>query len=168
MRNETRRLDIELLTKAIDEAYNRSAWHGPNLRNSLRGVTAVEAAWRPGSGRHNIWEIVVHAAYWKYAVRRRLMGSKRGTFGERGSNWFGRRLSPNQKAWRHDLELLEQVHRGLREAIRTLDPNLLAKRLKGRPLSAHILGIAFHDVYHAGQIQLLKTLQRGGRRRPAN
>jgi DinB family protein len=164
MRNQTRRHEIELLTKAIDEAYNRSAWHGPNLRSSLRGVTAEEAAWRPAFGRHNIWEIVVHAAYWKYAVRRRLMGGKRGTFAERGSNWFGRRLSPNQKAWRHDLGLLEQEHRELREAIQALDAGLLEKRLKGRPLSRHVLGIAFHDVYHAGQIQLLKTLQRGGQR----
>src|SRR5713101_8707856 len=62
--------EIEHLLGLLDEAYRRAAWHGPNLRGSIRGLTAREAAWRPKAGRHNIWEIVAHTAYWKYAVRR--------------------------------------------------------------------------------------------------
>src|SRR6266404_471126 len=80
--------EIEHLLGLLDEAYKRAAWHGPNLRGSIRGVTAHEAAWRPKAGRHNIWEIAVHAAYWKYTVRRRLLGKKRGSFSLPGSNWF--------------------------------------------------------------------------------
>jgi hypothetical protein len=79
---------IELLLGLLDEAFERKAWHGPNLRGSLRGLDAKAAAWRPGPGRHNIWETAVHAAYWKYAVRRRLTGEKRGSFARGGSNWF--------------------------------------------------------------------------------
>src|SRR5512142_143685 len=82
--------EIRLLLRAIDEGFDHAAWHGPNLKGSLRGVTAAQAAWRPAPGRHNIWEIVVHAAYWKYAVRRRLTGDERGSFPEKGSNWFER------------------------------------------------------------------------------
>ena len=67
---------VRLLLAAIDEAYERKAWHGTNLRGALRGVTARQAAWRPAAGRHNLWEIALHAAYWKYAVRRRLTGEK--------------------------------------------------------------------------------------------
>ncbi|HEX6209678.1 MAG TPA: hypothetical protein VF136_02805, partial [Methylomirabilota bacterium] len=68
--------EIELLLSQIDQAYDHRSWHGTNLRGSVRGVVAEVAAWRPGPGRHNIHEIVVHAAYWKYAVRRRLTGER--------------------------------------------------------------------------------------------
>jgi len=152
---------IELLLRMIDEAYDRSAWHGPNLRSALRGVTAKQAAWRPARGRHNIWEVAVHAAYWKYAVRRRLVGGQRGTFGERGSNWFSGRVTPNDAAWRRDLRLLAEEHRLLRQAVAALHPGRLRsgqERVKGRPLVDHVIGIAFHDVYHAGQIQLLRRM----------
>jgi len=142
------------LLEILDQGYQRKAWHGPNLRQSLRGVTAGAAAWRPGPGRHNIWEIAVHAAYWKYTVRRRLRGEKRGAFTLKGSNWFKRPVELSEKAWRADLALLESEHRLLRAAV--------ADYLDGktRPLPAsHIFGVAFHDVYHAGQIRLLRRMQ---------
>jgi len=137
----------------LDQGYERKAWHGPNLRQSLRGVTPKVAAWRPGPGRHNIWEIAVHAAYWKYAVRRRLCGEKRGSFALKGSNWFLRPMKLSEKAWRNDLALLEDEHGKLRQA--TID--YLAG--KTAPVPARmIFGVAFHDVYHAGQIRLLRRL----------
>jgi hypothetical protein len=101
----------------LDEAYDHAAWHGPNLRGSVRGVTAREAALPPRPGRHNIGEIVVHAAYWKYTVRRRLTGEKRGSFSLTGSNWFKRPMDRTEKAWRADLALLEKEHRQLREVV---------------------------------------------------
>ena len=67
--------EIALLVEILDRAYNRRSWHGTNLRGSLRGLTPAQLAWRPGKNRHNIWEVVVHAAYWKYAVWRRLTGA---------------------------------------------------------------------------------------------
>jgi hypothetical protein len=171
MKDDLGSREIGLLLRAIDEAYDHSAWHGPNLRGSLRGFTATQAAWRPAPNRHNIWEIAVHAAYWKYTVRRRLTGGRRGSFAERGSNWFRRPASTpkslSEKSWRHDLALLEQEHRLLRETVAATDSRGLYKRSGkgGRPPIAHILGIAFHDVYHAGQVQLLKRLQRSGAKR---
>lgn len=81
--------EIALLLLNIDEAYEKKAWHGSNLCGSIRGVTAEEASWRPASERHNIWEIVVHAAYWKYMVRRRILGEKRDFFSIKGNNWWG-------------------------------------------------------------------------------
>ena len=53
----------KLLLASIDEAYDARSWHGTNLRGSLRGVTREQAAWRAGESRHNIWELLVHAAY---------------------------------------------------------------------------------------------------------
>ena len=80
--------ELALLLRILDEGYEKKAWHGPNLKGSIRGLSAEQAAWRPYPGRHSIAENVVHCAYWKYAVRRRLRGDKRGSFALKGSNWF--------------------------------------------------------------------------------
>lgn len=154
--------EIERLLLLLDEGFNKAAWHGPNLRGSIRGVTAREAAIRPASGRHNIWEIVVHAAYWKYAVRRRLLGEKRGSFSILGSNWFERPKDRSENAWRADVTLLEQEHRRLRETVSSLQPQELDRRSRGSRTRVRrlVFSIAFHDVYHAGQIQLVKRLIR--------
>jgi len=150
--------NIELLVQILNQGYSSKAWHGPNLRQSLRGVSAKNAAWRPGRGRHNIWEIVLHAAYWKYAVRRKLRGDKRGSFALRGSNWFTRPTEGNSsdKAWREDLALLEQEHQKLLEAV----AGIAAGKSCKIP-SRFIFGVAMHDVYHAGQIRLLRRLCAG-------
>lgn len=157
--------DIELLLEVIDQAYNRKSWHGTNLRGSLRNVTAEEAARRPKPGRHNIWEIVIHAAYWKYVVHRRLSGAPAGSFALKGSNWFSR---PDQaaadSAWKKDVALLDDIHRSLRAEIANLNRKTLVHTPSGSKVSnrALITGVAAHDLYHAGQIQLLKRLIRTG------
>jgi hypothetical protein len=145
----------ELVLRLFDEAYEKKTWHGPNLRQAVRGVSAKRAAWRPGAGRHNVWEETVHTAYWKYAVRRRIEGGKRGSFALKGSNFFPRpeKGQANEAAWRADKKLLEREHRALREAIeRVLDTPRGSKFLR------QIYGVALHDVYHAGQIRLLRRL----------
>lgn len=155
--------EIDLLLSLLDQAYDRRSWHGTNLRGSLRGVSAAEAARRPGPGRHNIWEVVVHAAYWKYAVWRRLTGERRGSFPLKGSNWFVRPAGTgDEPAWRADVGLLERMHRQLREAVAALPANHVSRALPASPFTvgALVSGAAAHDLYHAGQIQLLKKLTR--------
>ena len=161
------RTKSDLLLRLLDQAYDHRSWHGPNLRGSLRGITARQAIWQPGRGRHSIWELALHAAYWKYTVVRRLLKQKRGSFPMRGSNWFGRRAMPDEKAWRADLRLLEETHRSLRKAVAALDDRALNRRGSGRSVTDLdlLIGIAAHDLYHAGQIQLVKRLhQRRSRR----
>ena len=80
--------EIDVLLNLIDQAFDHSSWHGTNLKGSIKGMTAKQAAWRPAPGRHNAWELVVHAAYWKNIVRRRLLGEAKGSFPLKGSNWF--------------------------------------------------------------------------------
>ena len=143
----------DLLLDGIDEGYLRKAWHGPTLRGALRGVTAEQASWHPAPGRHSIWELTVHCAYWKYAVRRKLTGQRRGSFPREGSNWFAP-SSYDEKSWRADLQLLADEHRALRRAVKELPAPRVKRAVR------LIRGIAYHDVYHAGQIQLLKRLQR--------
>jgi uncharacterized damage-inducible protein DinB len=153
---------IDVLLAAYDQAYDRKSWHGTNLRGSLRGLSASQAAWRPGKKRHNIWEIAVHAAYWKYVVLRVLAGGKRGTFPISGSNWFARPAEKSEDAWKADLALLEATHRSLRDAIVSIDPRTLGRAPGGKKTTrmALISGVAAHDLYHAGQIQLIKRMMK--------
>jgi hypothetical protein len=149
---------IAALLALVDEAYDRKSWHGVNLRGALRRVDPAQAAWRPGPGRHNVWELVAHAAYWKYVVRRRILGGARGAFPLAGSNFFARPDRFDADAWAADLALLADEHRQLRATIAGLGDADLARTSGGRPLAWSIRGVAAHDLYHAGQIQLLKTL----------
>jgi len=153
--------DIAQLIAIVDRAYNRRSWHGTNLRGAIRGVTPEQALWRPAPARHNIHEVVVHAAYWKYAVWRRLTGEKRGSFPLKGSNWFPRDGDPDSAAWQADVALLERMHTSLRNTIAGLRANDLRRTATGTTVSNFelIAGIAAHDLYHAGQIQLLKRLR---------
>jgi hypothetical protein len=145
----------DLLLALLDEGYSRKTWHGPNLRQSLKGVSARQAAWRPAPGRHNIWELALHSAYWKYAVRRRIEGGKRGSFILKGSNFFPRpeKGKTTEAAWRADLALLGREHKALEGAIRRV-----LKTPRAKKLLPSLYGVAFHDIYHAGQIRLLRRL----------
>lgn len=153
--------EVAQLLAILDQAYNKQSWHGTNLRGSVRRVTPAQAAWRPNARRHNIWEIVVHAAYWKYAAARRFTGSTRGSFPLKGSNWFRRPVGrPADEAWRSDLRLLDDMHDSLRAAVMRLSPQDLSITPAGTKISnfAILSGVAAHDLYHAGQIQILKRL----------
>jgi uncharacterized damage-inducible protein DinB len=153
---------IDTLLALIDQSYDKKAWHGTNLRGSIRGLTAKEASQRPSPNRHNIWEIVVHCAYWKYIVRRRILGEKKGSFPLKGSNWFRRPSDLSEEEWRRDIELLESSHASMREAVTYLTSRDLSFIPRGSKVDnlAIIMGTASHDLYHAGQIQLLKRLLR--------
>ena len=154
--------EIAMLLQLIDESYEKKAWHGPNLKGAIRGLTARQAAWRPRPGRHNIWELVLHCAYWKYIVRRRILGEKRGSFPHKGSDWFARRANLTEKAWREDVRLLDSSHRAMRKAVAGLRRNDLHRAPVGSKVGKNriIMGIASHDLYHAGQIQLIKRLKK--------
>lgn len=156
--------ELDLLLALLDQGFDHASWHGPNLCGAIRGVSARYAALRPAPNRHNIWEQVVHAAYWKYVVRRRLLREKRGSFPLKGSNWFMRPLDgkSRERDWKADLALLMDAHRALREAVAGLPPARLHQPLSAKdrritPIRL-ITGIAMHDIYHAGQIGLIKRL----------
>jgi hypothetical protein len=151
---------VSSLLEQLDEAFDRRSWHGTNLRGSLRGLTGDQALWRPAAGRHNVWEIVLHSAYWKYAVTRRLSGEARGSFPRKGSNWFPSPVSPSEGESRGDVALLVDCHRRLRAAVaRLTDADLRSRAPRGKEAIGRLVrGVAAHDLYHAGQIQLLKRL----------
>ena len=145
-----------MLLDGLDEAFDKKSWHGPNLRGAIRGVTAEQAARRPAGDRHNIWELTLHAAYWKYVVRRKISREKRGSFVLAGSNFFERPESgaaATEAAWKRDIAILEAEHRKLRETVGELPARAFT------PAACHLIrGAAAHDLYHAGQIRLLRRM----------
>jgi DinB superfamily len=142
----------------LDEAFDKKSWHGPNLRASLRGLTPSGAAWRPAPGHHNIWELMLHAAYWKYAVRRRITGEKRGSFVLAGTNFFERPLETTEAAWNSDVGILVNEHQALRLAVLQLPPTMAEHQKKWQSTLHLLRGAAAHDLYHAGQIRLLRRI----------
>lgn len=151
---------IQLLLTLLDQAYEQPTWHGPNLRNALRGVSPVQALWRPAQGRHCIWEYALHCAYWKFMALRHLKGDlSRGNFPRKPANFPSVPQKSSAQAWKEDLALLHQVHCEMRLAVGTLTPQDLGRRSGRWTLAEHVFGAANHDIYHAGQIRLLRRMQ---------
>lgn len=156
----------------LDEAFDHRAWHGPNLAGSIRGVDSAKAAWRPGPGRPSIDEIVLHCAYWKHRVLRRVAPAsvQVGAFPRGGRNWFAAPAHLTSAAWRGDVALLKRTHAALLEAASALDDRALERPGTGQKRSRrhNLEGIAFHDVYHAGQIRLVRKLYERAKGRGAS
>jgi len=152
--------EIQILLDLVDEAFDRKAWHGPNLWGAVRRLPAEEASTRPAPGRPSVHEIVLHCAYWKYAVRRRLTGEKRGSFALKGSNWWKREGAEARASWKSDLSLLLDEHKRLRALVASLSPAALEGRSGTSRYTVRrlIAGVAAHDVYHAGQVRLILKL----------
>lgn len=141
------------LSYLLLETYGARSWHGPSLRGALRSVTAKQALWRPAPGWHNIWELTLHAAYWKFAVRRRLVKRLYLQFPIKGNNWFPRSEGTEQE-WKRDLKILRHEHNLLAKTVMRRS----AAALRAKKVARMVKGIALHDVYHAGQISLIKRL----------
>lgn len=151
-----------LFLENVHPRAGRGAWHGgPTAVGALRGVTAEQAAWEPMPGRKSIWGLVLHIAYWKYAVRRRLEGGKAAQFPRRPSNWPRLPDLPDARAWADDQLLLRNQHELLVTVVRRMPLHRYGEALRGGKrwtIGELILGIAQHDAYHTGQIQMLKRL----------
>ena len=150
MKDDRSDLVRSTLLVAIDCAFDRQSWHGANLMSAIRAVRFADAA-RRVHGRRSIWEQVLHAAYWKHRVLTKLTG--RRAFPRAGSDWPRLPAARTEQSWRADVALLRGVHAELRGAIAALSPAALS------PNTAWLIhGAAAHDVYHAGQIKLLRRM----------
>jgi len=146
----------------VDSAYAGKAWQGATLTGSIRGLTLKEALWRPGPKRKCIWEHALHCAYWKHAVVRALTGDEPPALDRSPSNWPAPPSRPTTRAWREDVALLNRIHALLRGAVDRVAPEDYPKLIPNRRNRYGVLiaGIAAHDLYHTGQIQLIKRLAR--------
>ena len=159
---------VGLLAESIQPRPRRLPWHGgPTPAGAVRYVTAADAAWRPPGGAHSIWELALHIAYWNYAVRKRITGATGDRFARSPANWPDQPRRADESAWSADRALLAREHDLLVQAVRTIP----AARLDEKPAGAKkwtygelITGIAQHDAYHTGQIQILKRMRQARRR----
>lgn len=151
-----------LLAENIQPAPGRRGWHGgPTPLGALRGVPADIARWHPARGRKSIWELTLHIAYWKYAVRRKLEGGEAPRFPRTPANWAPLPDPADAAAWNRDIALLREEHVRLAAAVLGIPPQRLDDKPPGGRQWTYgelIVGIAQHDAYHTGQIQLLKRL----------
>jgi len=158
---------IRLLLDVLDEAFTAKGWQGTTLSGAVRGLTPRQALWRPsGDGsRHNVWELVLHTAFWKHAVRERVQGRGRTPFPRSPRNFPSVPARADAAAWKADVALLKRQHELLRRTVAGLPAARLEARLGASrwKVAEQIFGVAAHDLYHTGQIQLLKALQ--GRKR---
>jgi len=140
----------------LKRAFEGNAWHGPSLTEILDGVTAIEASRRPFSQTHNIWEIVLHLSTWHRVVRERLEGKVIIDL-TADQDWPPVKDNTDP-AWKIALEALHAGQRILRDKILNLDDTRLQDTVAGMDYSVYVMlhGVIQHDLYHAGQIALLK------------
>ena len=147
--------EIDRIADQLRRAYEGEAWHGPSLREILAGITVEQAARRPLPQAHTIWELVLHIAAWESIVRRRLGGEAVEATPEQ--DWPPVR-DTGDAAWKTALDDLDRGHHQLRQAIAALSDDRLRQKVVGQKYSTYgmLHGLIQHDLYHAGQIALLK------------
>jgi hypothetical protein len=151
----------EILNLLDPPAAKRLWYGGASVAGCLRGITPEQAVWRPAPKRHSIWELTLHLAYWKYAVRRNLESLPKGTFPRSPSNWPAVPKPADAGNWKADRGLLRSEHELLVEAVRAFSPRRLDEVAPGSGSYRFVdllFGVVGHDLYHVGQIQLLKRL----------
>jgi len=147
--------EIERIVDQMERAFDGRAWHGPPVMKVLRGITSNEAAARLFLEVHTIRELVAHVTAWKRIVARRVGGEAvRPTAAQ---DW------PKPKgSWSEAVSDLRRAHADLVKAVGKLPPARLEARVPGKGHSNYVLlhGAVQHDLYHAGQIALLKKAMR--------
>lgn len=155
--------EIERITDQLERAFEGKAWHGPSVLEIIEGITSRQASARPFNGLHNIWEIVLHIAAWEGAVLRRLNGDRAQLPTE--EDW-PLVAATSDEAWEQTRQALKQGHDDLRSAIADLDESRLDEPIIEGLASVYVTlhGIVQHDLYHAGQIAILKKATPEGAR----
>jgi uncharacterized damage-inducible protein DinB len=144
----------------LRRAFDGEAWHGDSLFEILAGVTAAQAAARPIKGAHSIWELVLHIAAWDAAVLRRFDGVAVELSDVEN---FPPVTDVSDAAWKGALARVKSGHEKLIQAVAAMPDSRLAEMVPGKE-GAHytfyymLHGLAQHELYHAGQIALLKKM----------
>ena len=139
----------------LERAFEGEAWHGPSVLEALEGVSWKKAVQKPVPKAHSIWELVLHMTAWEDVVRRRLLGESPDISDE--ENWPAIE-NPGEASWKRAIEGLKAGHEKLRETASRIRDEDLDESPTGKYSTRYVLlhGIIQHDLYHAGQISLLK------------
>jgi uncharacterized damage-inducible protein DinB len=151
-RGKLKRMETKRLASQLRRSYEGQAWHGPSLRELLDGVTSEQAAAKPISGAHSIWELVLHVTAWEREALAVMEGKKYETLA--GDNDW----PPVQETWQAALDGLGSASQALVAAIRAMPEEKLNESAGGAEYNFYFLlhGVVQHNLYHAGQIAMLK------------
>ena len=149
------------LADQIRRAFEGTAWHGDSMLELLAGVNAKTAAAKPIKGAHSIWELLLHIAAWDDAVRRHIGGEALDLSDEQN---FPPVKDVSEAAWRQAVESVKQTHNELIKAVAVFPDARLQDPVPGKTENYYnffylFSGIVQHEIYHAGQISLLKKFQ---------
>jgi hypothetical protein len=143
----------------LNEIYLGPAWHGPSVKEALDGVTAAAATKKLADDRNSIWELVLHLAHGRHLLIERVTTASIAPFPRtiREPWWPIVESDVTEAAWRRDLQLLDDYHTQLIDAVHNATPAQLARVPKAgdQPIARQLVGMAVHDGYHAGQIKQL-------------
>lgn len=150
---------VQLLLAQMDAGFGGNGWVTA-ARQSLDGLTSDQAARRPATGIHSIWELVNHLTFWKELVAARLRGAPMTGERIRNPETFGAAAPGDEEAWATAVQRLMQAQASLREALANVREEDLDRSLAGEqtPVLELISGMILHDPYHLGQMALLRKL----------
>lgn len=147
--------EIERIQDQLKRAFEGPAWSGPSVLEALEGISATKAAKRPIKGAHSIWEVALHIGVWEDVVRRRALGEK---FQPTDAQDWPAVGAKTPAAWAAVIRKLKAGHAKLREVVASYDDARLEQPMVpgGSLAYVQLHGVIQHDLYHAGQIAMLK------------
>jgi uncharacterized damage-inducible protein DinB len=148
-----------LIADQLRRAFEGDAWHGPALLEVLQKIDAATAAARLLPDIHSIWELLLHVAAWDDAASRRLGGE---TVQLTGTANFPVVSKPTEAAWHTAVAHAKRTHDALVKTVAALPESRLRERVPGKRYDFYFMlhGVAQHELYHAGQIAILKKALR--------
>ena len=145
-----------LLADQLRRAFEGDAWHGPALLELLADIDAPTAAKHPIQDVHSIWELVLHIAAWDDAVNRRIVLRKALQLQDEEN--FPAVKDKSSAEWNKAVDHVKKAHKQLLKTVEALPDQRLTEKVPGKTYNIRFMleGVAQHELYHAGQIAILK------------
>jgi hypothetical protein len=149
--------EVHRIAKQLQRTFQGRAFHGPSVEEALDGVTLKIAKARSPNGAHNIWQIVLHMTFWQDTARKWLKGNTKRPGPD--EDW-PKIKEKTAGEWKKAQWNLKRSYELLRDEIMALDESRLEEPLFENMSKVYVAlhGIIQHNIYHAGQISLLKKI----------
>ena len=157
------------LSQKLLTVWNGEPWYGSSSSTILKGVTAQEALAHPLPGAQSIWETVLHMTAWAEETNSRMNGGE-AKAPDRG-DWPAVKGS-TQDEWVAAQTDLLNARKALLASIENSHEESMFLQVQKKGETGHgngatradtVSGLADHDVYHLGQIAILKKSLKAAR-----